>query len=649
MIKILLSAICFLSLQMAAFSQTLFTYGKNKVETDEFLRAYKKNNSTQTNKEKALREYVDLYINFKLKVLDAKNEGMDTLPQILKDVEDFRNQIIESYLAKPEAIEMLEKEALHRSVKDLLVQHFYIPFSKEADEENKNKVNQAADFIYTNLAKNKSDYTKLAEEASQKYTAVNTQNLGYITAFTLPYNFENIIYNLPLNGVSKPYATKKGLHVFKVLNSRPSAGRWRVAQILFSFPPQADEATKAELKDRANSVYSLLKNGTNFTEAVRKYSTDRLTLNSDGEMPEFGTGKFSGNFEDAVFALKNDGDFTAPFETTLGYHIVKRIKQLPITDTTSNEVFLLELKHNVLADTRYNSVKEAFNKEVLLQTGFKINKGITENLLISYVDSVKNLKPQEVIPTYAISNSIIAGIKEESVSGQDWLNFIRMFINNPSLYQKQTAAEIWNAFVLNESVAYYRNNLEKFNPAFNYQMQEFKEGNMLFEIMENKVWNKAIEDSVGALSLYNNNKQNYTWQKSADVIVFNASNKEEAEKTLQKLSQNKTWKEIILEADGLVQADSARYELNQITINDPDFVIKNGAITPLLIGNDGTAVFVKFIKLYNDNEPRNFEDARGLVINDYQTILENNWIQKLKKQYPVKLNKAVLQKLISKQ
>ncbi len=647
--KILLSAICFLSLQMAAFSQTLFTYGKNKVETDEFLRAYKKNNSTETDKEKALREYVDLYINFKLKVLDAKNEGLDTLPQILKDVEDFRNQVIESYLAKPEAIEMLEKEALHRSGKDLLVQHFYIPFSKEADEANKNKVNEAADFIYTNLANNKSDYTKLAEEASQKYTAVNTQNLGYITAFTLPYNFENLIYNLPLNGVSKPYATKKGLHVFKVLNSRPSAGRWRVAQILISFPPQADEATKAELKNKANSVYSLLKNGTTFTEAVRKYSTDRLTLNSDGEMPEFGTGKFSGNFEDAVFALKNDGDFTAPFETTLGYHIVKRIKQLPITDTTSNEVFLLELKHNVLADSRYNSVKEAFNKEVLLQTGFKINKGITENLLISYVDSVKNLKPQEVIPTYAISNSIIAGIKEESVSGQDWLDFIRMFINNPSLYQKQTAAEVWNAFVLNESVAYYRNNLEKFNPAFNYQMQEFKEGNMLFEIMENKVWNKAIEDSVGALTLYNNNKQNYTWQKSADVIVFNASNKDEAEKTLQKLAQNKTWKEIVLEADGLVQADSARYELNQITINDPNFVIKNGVITAPLIGNDGTAVFVKFIKLYNDNEPRNFEDARGLVINDYQTILENNWIQKLKKQYPVKLNKAVLQKLISKQ
>ncbi len=647
--KIFLSGICFLSLQMAAFSQTLFTYGKNKVEADEFLRAYKKNNSTETDKEKALQEYVDLYINFKLKVLDAKNEGLDTIPQIIKDVADFRSQIIESYLAKPDAIESLEKEALHRSEKDLLVQHFYIPFATDGSAESKNKATEAADFIYNNLTKNRTDFTKLAEEASQKYTAVNTSNLGYVTAFTLPYNFENIIYSLRANSASKPYASKKGMHVFKVLNIRNSAGRWRVAQILFSFPPQADEATKTGLKEKANTVYNLLKNGTNFTEAVRKYSTDRLTLNSDGEMPEFGTGKFSGDFEDAVFALKKDGDFTAPFETSLGYHIVKRLKKLPINDTTSNEVFLLELKQKVLSDSRINSVKESFNKEVLQQTSFKINKNISESLLISYVDSVKKLNPQVATPVYTIANSSIANIKQQPVIGQEWIEFARMFVNNPSLYQKQTAGEIWDAFVLNQSVAFYRDHLEDFNPAFNFQMQEFKEGNMLFEIMERKVWNKAIEDSVGALALYNTNKQNYTWQKSADVIVFNSSNKEEVQKTINQLAQNKTWKEIILEADGLVQADSARYELNQITISDPNFVIKKGAITPLIIGSDGTAVFVKFVNLYNENQPRNFEDARGLVINDYQTILEKEWIQKLKKQYPVKLNKKVFMGIASQQ
>ena len=647
--KIFLSGICFISLQMAAFSQTLFTYGKNKVETDEFLRAYQKNNSTETNKEKALLEYVDLYINFKLKVQDAKSKGLDTLPQIIEDVANFRNQIIESYLAKPDAIEALEKEALARSGKDILVQHFYVPFAINGSDESNNKATEAAEYIYNNLTKNKTDYTKLAEEASQKYTAVNTSNLGYLTAFTLPYNFENIIYGLPANGVNKPYASKKGLHVFKVLNIRQSAGRWRVAQILFSYPPQADEATKADLKEKANTVYNLLKTGTNFTEAVKKYSTDRLTLNSDGEMPEFGTGKYSGKFEDAVFALKKDGDFTAPFETTLGFHIVKRLRNLPITDTTSNEVLLLELKQKVLADTRINSIKEDFNKEVLQQTGFKIDKNIAQNLLLSYVETLKNLKPQEATPVYTIANSTIANIKQQPVKGSEWIEFARMFINNSALNQNQSATQIWDAFVLNQSVAYYREHLEDFNPAFKYQMQEFKEGNMLFEIMERKVWNKAIEDSTGALALYNANKQNYTWQKSADVIVFNASNKEEAQKILDQLSKNKTWKEIILEADGLVQADSSRYELNQITISDPNFVIKKGAITPMIIGEDGTAAFVKFIKLYNENEPRSFDDARGLVINDYQAILEKEWIQDLKKAYPVKLNKKVLDKVISQQ
>lgn len=640
---------CMLGLVSISYSQTLFTYGPHKVNTDEFLRAYSKNNATEPNKEKALKDYVQLYINFKLKVLDAKQHGLDSLPQLKKDVADFRSQVIEGYLANPEAIEKLEKEAFERSKKDLLVQHFYIPFSKNAPTETKALAAKAGDYLISHLAKGNTNYTKLAEEASQKFTAVSTTNLGYITAFSLPYAYENIVYALPLHGISKPYTTEKGIHVFKLVNSRASMGRWRVAQILFSFPPQADEINKAQVKKKADSVYLLLKNGMNFGEAVKNFSTDRLTLNSDGELPEFGTAKYSASFQNPVFQLQQVGDFTQPFQTSLGYHIVKKIRQQNISDSMTNAVFRLEIKQKVLADKRMDKVKEAFAKEVLALTNFKSSNKISQTDLYAFVDRIKNLTPVQVTPNYSNPTLVIGHFLKEDVLAESWFAFVRGFVNNPEVYHKQSPAQIWDAFVLEKSEEYYRQHLEDFSPAFQYQMQEFKEGNMLFEIMEREVWNKAITDSVGARALYEANKQNYKWNKSADVIVFNSSNKNIAEEAIKKLSNHKTWKQIILESDGLVQADSARYELNQMAIADSNFVIKAGAITPLIVGDDGTALFVKFIKLYEANEPRSFEDARGLVVNDYQAVLEKQWLEQLKKQFPVRINKKQLQKLLRSQ
>ncbi len=197
-----------------------------------------------------------------------------------------------------------------------------------------------------------------------------------------------------------------------------------------------------------------------------------------------------------------------------------------------------------------------------------------------------------------------------------------------------------------KSLEYYKAHLEDYSPEFRNQMEEFKEGNMLFEIMERKVWSNAVNDSAGLAKYYLLNKSKYVWAASADVIIFNCSNKKSAELSLAALKDGKNWKEIAEESNNTIQADSGRYELAQIAIADgaPPAV---GSITPIMINTtDGTAGFIMILKIYPANEQRTFEEARGLVINDYQNVIEEKWIEELRKKYPVKTDERVFKSLL---
>ena len=188
--------------------------------------------------------------------------------------------------------------------------------------------------------------------------------------------------------------------------------------------------------------------------------------------------------------------------------------------------------------------------------------------------------------------------------------------------------------------------MEDYNADFGYQMEEFKDGNVLFEIMERNIWGKAANDTTGLLKHYNENKSRYLWASSANVILFNCSNKTVADASRNALKAGKEWKKIAEEANNTLQADSGRFELSQIPVTiDPKS--PNGFITEVIINPaDGTASFAKVVKQYEANLQRNFEEAKGLVINDYQNILEEKWISELKKKYPVKVNENVFMSLL---
>ncbi|MBK7434863.1 MAG: peptidylprolyl isomerase [Chitinophagaceae bacterium] len=258
----------------------------------EFQRAYNKNKTPVTDKERSLRDYLDLYIRFKLKVKSAKDLKLDTLPQLRSDLESFRGQIEESYMNNEPAVNRLVDEAFDRSQKDLHLFHFFIPVDSAMKPGDTLKAYLAAQEIPSQLRSSNNNVAQVAGNLTAKYVLVKGNDLGFITVFSLPYAYENLAYGLRTGETSKPYRTSKGWHVFYLAGERKSAGRWRIAQILFSFPPGEPNANTEALKRRADSVHDLIAHGEDFAKLAGYYSDDKMTYMTGGEMPEFGTGKY---------------------------------------------------------------------------------------------------------------------------------------------------------------------------------------------------------------------------------------------------------------------------------------------------------------------------------------------------------------------
>ena len=631
------------AMKSSAHAQTFITYGNNSISKEEFLKAYNKNKTQVDDKEKALREYVELYTNFKLKVKAAAELGIDTLPQIQFDISNFREQIMQNYLNDEEAIDRLLQESFGRVKKDLRLMHFSIPVAADAAVADTQKAFSAAQALYQQLKTGNSNYNSIVEKTGPGL--ILQRDLGYITAFTLPYQYENIVYGLQKNEVSTPYRSKNAWHLFKLIDERTSAGRWKIAQVLIAVAPDADEANRAAALEKANDVYNKIKDGGPFATIAKTYSDDQLTYLNSGELPEFGTGTFTNDFESQVLTLEKDGDFTKPFLTSFGYHIVKRMGFTP-TPEVADDAYLFDLKQKLMRDDRVNAEKEKFTRDLIAKVEVKTLKEVKGPDLLRYADSLMTNPALEQTKGFPISNKNVLKVKNELLKGSDWLAFVRQYKTNLSEYKGETNSQLWDKFVEISALNYYKKNLESFNPDFNFQMQEFKEGNMLFEIMERNVWGKAISDSVGLLQYYQSNASKFKWAESADVLIFNCNAPKVAEEAIVTLKKGKNWRVLAEEQAATMQADSGRYEIAQIIGANYASTPKKGNFSAITSNIDGTSTFVMYVNIYEPNQQRTFEEARGLVINEYQQELEKNWIAALRKKYPVKVNESMIKEML---
>jgi peptidyl-prolyl cis-trans isomerase SurA len=629
---------CFLSCSF--YGQTLVTYGKQTISRQEFLTAFRKNNTHAKATEKAYRDYLNLYIRYKLKVQAAKELKLDTLPGQITELQNFKSQIVDQYINDEISLNQMAKEAFTRSQRDLRVSYIFVAAPKNASPADTLKAWQKIQEAYKAL-NNKKDFGETALQFSEDPNIKeNRGDLGYITVFDLPYAMETIAYKTTPGKFSSVFRTNGGYIILKVTAQRPAQGLIKIAQILVVFPFDAKEAGKLDTRKRADSIYLALKNGADFGVMARKFSGDNLSYQLGGVLPEFGIGKYEAGFENTAFSLKKDGDISQPYQSSFGYHIIKRLSRNPIPAKADQKV-LDKMKEKIKADPRVAISKKRMTQTILKQTQFKeyLPPG---NRLWDYTDSALLNKPP-ASNAGITDHSVLFQFPEKKYTVGDWITYRKNLRSSPNITNGKTISEIFDLYRQTIAFDYYREHLEKYNAAFAAQVNEFSDGNLLFEIMQRQIWNHAIADSDGLKKYFETNVRKYWWKPGAEAIIFNAPNMTVAKKLQGELEQKiNFWRVTADGYAGQIHADSGRFELSQLPGKQS---VAAGRFTQMATNSDKSIQFAYIIRQYNMPSPRTYEEARGLVINDYQNDLENRWIDELRKKYPVTINESVFKSL----
>ncbi len=614
--------------------QTLFTYGNKAVSKQEFLSAFNKNPTPDTERKQALADYLNLYSSYKLKVQAGYDEKLDKQPSFDIESNNFKQQIAENLVNEEVGIKALISEAFVRSQKDIHAAHVFIEVPQNTDTVAAFKQIQAA---YNALQTGANFNAVAASYSSDIATKKANGDLGFITVFTLQYAVESEIYALKPGSFSKPFHSVFGYHIFKNVAERPAVGKRKIAQILLALSTEPTEVEKQHIAKLADSVYNQILHGETFENAASKFSNDVKTANNGGVMGEIGVGEFASNFEANIYQLKTVGDISKPFATSYGYHIIKLLEILPVNTNFNDAIALANLKTSVEKDARLSIYKSAKVKQWLVQTNYKPSVYNTTALWM-FTDSALYSRP--LIKYQAITDStVLFSFAKQKITVSNWIQYLRQeaIISN-ALYPSAMAN-----FINKSCSNYYTQHLADYNIAMQQQVKEFDEANLLFAAMDKHVWGKGGEDLNGLKSYYLQHANNYQWGAGISALVVTCANQNIAIEVANKIkaSPNK-WAVITASYNApSVIIDSSRYELTQLPIKQSIKNVVGFTSIPEKNTNDTSYTFLYVTVVHPQAEKRSFVDARGMVINDYQLLLEKEWLDSLKQKYPIKINDAV--------
>ena len=627
-----------LSSSLAA--QTLFSYGRNKVSKDEFLKAYHKNNNDTVQKKMSYADYLDLYYRYKLKVRAALDASMDTLDTQKMELQAFREQLADFYIKEDAGMRIMIDEVFERSLKDIHLLSIFVPLSPNPDAEETKAAEAAIQAAYQELLKG-TPFETVARQYNPQHAGPDNGDLGFVSAFTLPYALETLAYSVPPGKFSAPLRSEKGWHILMNKEERKALGKLRIAQIQLAFRPGATEEVKTLIAQKADSVYKALQAGADFSQLAEQVSDDNLTYKSGGEMPAFEAGYYDPIFEAAAFGLMNDGDISKPVETAFGYHILKRLQRIPVIEDKDNKQWREVLKERIQTGDRMQAVQRVLAKNIQPRAGYA-KAPFDEKKLALIADSVIQQRSIPEFPELGLQ-TVLLTIGGEAKTTADFRNYLEEKRSLGEALGNKTYAQLFEGFEEKITIDHYRDRLEKYNQAFADQLAEFTAGNLLFEIMQQQVWDPSLSDSASLEKYYMAHQDRYWWEQSADALIFICPNKETAEKTRSSLQNDYAhWRSLMSDN---IQVDSGRFNLAQIPVRERTRFTE-GLITATVDQQpDNSSAFAYIIKLYPERSPKSFADARGEVIVDYQNHLEEQWIEALKKQYPLKVNKKQFKKL----
>lgn len=632
----------------AAKDPVLMKINNKEVKASEFEYLYKKNLEQQVNKE-SIDEYVDRFVNYKLKVVEAERLGYDTLPRIKSEIEGYKADMLAPFLTDTDLQEKLVKEAYERMKTDINVSHIMLSRGKSKAEDDRQIA--LMDSLRTCIL-NGENFTDLVMKYSIDRSKQNNKGeYGFISSGVFPYAFEHVVYETPVGQLSKPFLTDYGVHMVRVNGTRPNDGQVEVGHILRLFPRTRGvaltDSAKAVVKASIDSIYNCLLKGENFEELAKKYSQDPNSARNGGKLPPFGRNYMVKPFEDAAYALAI-GEISAPIETPYGYHIVKKYghKALGTLEETRATI-----EQKIKNDERSVMPVESKCNQILKEQNYLKNDKLNDYLL-------KELKAHGGYDSTFVTDVVAKSDFTIFTYGNNKKATLAQLAPRLNPKAKFSTNEIAAAVIESnvdviarkEIVKYYTDNIVELNPDYRNLMNEYRDGTLLFEVMNKEVWNKAKSDDKALLERFAANRSKYQWDephfKGIMICAKNDSVMKEAialYKTIQyepEDSITSTLNRKLGRNIKMVRVVSKKGENEMV-----DHVAFNGQrVESSYVG------YPVYQVLYGKvlSQPEEMSDVRGLVSSDYQEDLEEEWIEGLHKRYKVTIDKKVLNQLKKK-
>ena len=629
----------FITLNLNSFSQAVLLEIENdKITLDEFSHIFNKNNDNEKIDKEYLDEYIELFINFKLKVKEAKNLGFDTVATFIDELNGYRKQLAKPYLRDDNFNDELFDEALDRIQFDINANHILININDENNDEALNKINDIRREIINGNISFEDAAVKYSDDKSAKE---NKGNLGYFTAFMMVYDFETAAYTTDINDISKPVKTKYGYHIIKVNERRKAVGERKVAHIMFKTGKNAKPDKINDAQNKINKTYDLLKNGDRFAEVAERFSEDRSTAVKGGVLPPFGVGKMVSEFESQAFKLNSPGDFSEPFRTDFGWHIVMLLEDFPIV---LNDDLYLKVKTGIERDSRSKLSSEFMAKKLKDQYKLKVYKENFNSLRRAAVKDVQKT-------TWDGKNALdldnpLFKIESMIFYQNDFTDYILKNQKNNNNFDN-----LYLDFLDKSLFVYEESQLENKYPDFKVLLNEYREGILLFDLTNKNVWKKAVEDSLGLIKYFSDNSDSYQWEKRLSASIYTCIDLSTAKKVkslLYKLNRGSIENSAILEKINKDSPLNLSIESNNFLSGDNKYVDmidwKKG-ISKDIVTDDGSYVIINVNEVLPAGN-MTLNAVKGKVISDYQKFLDDQWILYLRDKYKYSVNKDLLYTLI---
>ena len=627
--------------------QTFLTIGGEKIPASEFVRIYLKNNQeNQTIDSKSIEEYLNLFINFKLKVADALNAKLDTSSSFKNELAGYRQQLARPYMVDKETEQYLINEAYERMKYEVNASHILIAVPENTSSSDTLKFYDKAIAIRDRIIAGE-PFDVVARATSDDHSvSKNNGTLGFFTAFQMVYPFESAVYKLKVGELSIPVRTRFGYHIIKLNDKRPAKGQVKVAHIMIAVAKDANSEQQAQAKNKIQEIYKQVLNNEDFAKLAAQYSQDPGSSKNGGELPWFGTGNLVPEFEQVAFGFERDGQVSEPFQSAYGWHIVKRLGRKVIG---SFDDMLPEIKKKLSSDMRSAISIEKMVEKIKKENNFKED---TLNLFqfVSLIDtSIYNGK---WVFNGLKENRVLFSIANQKYDQQSFGKFLEQYqkkgVTGPLFSILKNA---YNEWVTDVVYLFKESTLEQQYPEFKNLIQEYHDGILLFNISDINVWSKASSDSLGLLKFYNEKKENYRWGgERVHYIVFTSNDDKQLSKVCKAIASDKAKG---INPEGLVA------KLNKGKQPQINFVRKATNIDDKEIegyktwekgissisSNDGVFSVKELVKV-STNDIKDLADCKGQVISDYQQALEEEWVKELHRKYPVDIDKDVLKLLI---